>query len=94
MVKAMVALIFVVGGGNVAVAQSAPADPSAVTADASASADKSTDKPADKKVCRSDAPLGSRIAKRTCHLQSEWATIDQQRRAALEAAKHEGYRSR
>jgi hypothetical protein len=94
MIKAMVTLIFVVGGGNVAVAQSTPADPSAVTADAAAPADKSADKPAEKKVCRSDAPLGSRIAKRTCHLPSEWAAIDQQRREALEVAKHEGYRNR
>jgi hypothetical protein len=30
----------------------------------------------DKKICRREVPTGSRMAKSTCHLASEWADID------------------
>lgn len=32
--------------------------------------------PKEKKICRSDTPTGSFIAKRTCHTAAEWQAID------------------
>ena len=32
--------------------------------------------PKEKKVCRSERPTGSYIAKRTCHTAAEWKAID------------------
>ena len=41
---------------------------------------------ADKKICRSVQSTGSIMAKRTCHLHSEWVQIDQANAAAAQSA--------
>ena len=54
----------------------------------SASADAKDKKPQDpnKKVCRSEIPTGSMMAKSTCHTAAQWQTIDQENHDASESA--------
>jgi hypothetical protein len=40
----------------------------------------------EKKICRSEVPLGSIMSKRTCHTKSEWAAIRAKDNAAAAAA--------
>jgi hypothetical protein len=60
-----------------AVAQDAATQPAASPAPAPA---------ADKKICRAVQSTGSIMAKRTCHLRSEWVQIDQTNAAAAQSA--------
>ena len=42
---------------------------------------------AEKPVCRKEVPLGSIMAKRTCHSKAEWAAIDSANAGAAENAR-------
>jgi hypothetical protein len=41
----------------------------------------------EKPVCRKEVPLGSIMAKRTCHSKAEWAEIDSANAGAAENAR-------
>lgn len=42
---------------------------------------------AEKPVCRKEVPLGSIMAKRTCHSKAEWVAIDSANAGAAENAR-------
>ena len=70
----------------------APAAPSAQAAPAAEAPAEETAK-ADRMVCKSIAPTGSRIAKKTCRTQSQWEEMARSGREATEMVKLRGAQS-
>ena len=73
----------------------APAAPTAPAAPAAAVAETPAEETAkvDRTVCKSVAPTGSRIARKTCRTQSQWDEMARSGREAAEMVKRRGAQS-
>jgi hypothetical protein len=75
-----------------AAAPAAPAAPAAAAAPVAEAPAEETAK-VDRTVCKSVAPTGSRIARKTCRTQSQWDEMARSGREAAEMVKRRGAQS-
>ena len=73
-------------------AAAAPAAPAAAAAPVAEAPAEETAK-VDRTVCKSVAPTGSRIARKTCRTQSQWDEMARSGREAAEMVKRRGAQS-